>query len=69
MCEVTKMDKARNNNITRGTTNVIAILKKMEGRKLQWYGEVRRREESYVGIRVLGMVVPGERTRHRPRQK
>ena len=51
MCGVTKMDKARN-NIIRGTMKVVAISKKVQERRFQWYAHERRKEESYIGIRV-----------------
>ena len=28
---------------------------------MKWYGHVLRREDEYVGTRVLGMEVPGEK--------
>ena len=31
--------------------------------RLKWYGHVLRQEEEYVGKRVMGMEVPGKRTR------
>ena len=52
MCGVTKLDKIRNERI-RGTTKVGEITKKVEERRLKWYGHVMRREEHYVGRRAM----------------
>ena len=35
----------------------------------KWYGHVSRREDEYVGKRVLGMEVPGKRRRGRPKRR
>ena len=34
----------------------------MQERRLNWYGHVTRREDNYVGKRVLEMEVPGQRS-------
>ena len=68
MCGVTKMDKIRNERI-RGTVKAEKISKKIQERRLQWYGHVRRREDGYVGRRVMEMEVPGRRGRGRPKQR
>ena len=62
MCEVTKLDKIRNERI-RGTTKVGEITKKAQERRLKWYGHVMRREEHYVGRRAMVMKVQGRRKR------
>ena len=51
MSGVTKLDRIRNERI-RGTKNV-------QESRLKWYGHVLRREEEYVGKRVMGMEVRG----------
>ena len=56
---VTKMDRIRNERI-RGTTKVGEISKKVQESRLKWYGHVSRREDEYVGKRVMGMEVPGK---------
>ena len=33
----------------------------MQERRLNWYGHVTRREDNYVGKRVLEIEVPGQR--------
>ena len=37
--------------------------------RLKWYGHVSRREDEYVGKRVMGMEVPGKRRRGRPKRR
>ena len=37
--------------------------------RLKWYGHVFRREDEYVGKRVMGMEVPGKRRRGRPNRR
>ena len=36
---------------------------------LKWYGHVLRREDEYVGKRVMAMEVPGKRRRGRPKRR
>ena len=43
--------------------------KKVQESTLKWYGHVLRREEEYVGKRVMMMEVPGKRSRGRPKQR
>ncbi|XP_066953239.1 uncharacterized protein [Macrobrachium rosenbergii] len=68
MCGVTKMDRIKNERI-RGTTKVVELSKKAQERRLQWHGHVMRRDESYVGRRVMQMEVPGRRVRGRPERR
>ena len=65
---VTKLDKIRNERI-RGTTKVGEITKKVQERRLKWYGHVMRREEHYVGGRAMVMKVQGRRKRGRPKRR
>ena len=37
--------------------------------KARWYGHVKRRQEDYVGKRMMEMAVPGRRKRGRPRRR
>ena len=67
MCEVTKLDKIRNERIRR-TTKVGEITKKVQERRLKWYGHVMRREKHYVGRRAMVMKVQGRRNRGRPKR-
>ena len=67
---VTKLDKIRNERIRRVhllATKVGEIEKKVHERSLKYYGHVMRRQEHYVGRRVMGMKVQGRRKRGRPK--
>ena len=39
-----------------------------EGR-LRWYGHVMRRDQEYVGRRVMEMELPGKRRKGRPKER
>ena len=43
--------------------------KKVQESRLKWYGHVLRREDEYVGKRVMLMEVPGKRRRGRPKRR
>ena len=45
------------------------ISKKVQESRLKWYGHVLRREEEYVGKRVMVMEAPGKRRRGRPKRR
>ena len=45
------------------------ISKKVQESRLKWYGHVLRRVDVYVGKRVTGMEVPGERKRGRLKRR
>ena len=66
MSRVTKLDRIRNERI-RGTTKVGEISKKVQESRLKWH--VLRREEEYVGKRVMVIEVPGKRRRGRPKRR
>ena len=68
MCGVTRRDKIKNDYI-RGTVKVTEITKKLQERRLQWFGHVMRKEEESVCRRVMNMEVPGKRRRGRPRKR
>ena len=68
MCGVTKMDRLTNDRI-RGTTKVGELSKKVQERRLKWFGHVTRREENYIGKRVMRMEVQGRRKRGRPKRR
>ena len=55
MSGVTKLDRIRNERI-RGTTKVGEISEKVQESRLKWYGHVLRREDQYVGKRVMAML-------------
>ncbi|XP_066968144.1 uncharacterized protein [Macrobrachium rosenbergii] len=67
MCRVTKVDRLKNERI-RGTTKVVELSEKTRESRLQWCGHVMRRDETYVGRRVMQMEVPGGRARGRPKR-
>ena len=66
--EITKMDKVRNECVRRkvGGEN---IEEKIREARLRWYGHMRRREDSYVGRKVLDMEVSGKCPRERPKTR
>ena len=68
MCRVMKVDTIRNERIRR-TTKVGEITKKVQERRLKWYGHVMRREERNVGRRVMVMKVQGRRERGKPKRR
>ena len=45
------------------------ITKKVQERRLKWYGHVMRREEHCVGRRAMVMEVQGRRKRGRPKRR
>ena len=59
MSGVTKLDRIMIERI-RGTTKVGEISKKVQESRLKWYGHVLRREDEYVGKRVMGTAVRGK---------
>ena len=67
-CGVTRTDRVRNEDIREriGVTNIGARCRRA---RLRWFGHVKRREENYVGRRMLSMVPPGVTGRGRPRQR
>ena len=66
--EDVKRDRIRNER-SRGTAKVVEISKKVQESRLKWYGHVLKREEEYVGKRVMGMEVPAKRRRGRPKRR
>ena len=65
---VTKLDRIRNERI-RGATKVSKISKKVQESRLKWYGHALRREDEYVGKRVMAMEVAVKRRRGRPKRR
>ena len=45
------------------------LTKKVQERRLRWYGHVMRSEEHYVGRRAMVMKVQGRRKRGRPKRR
>ena len=65
---VTRKDKIRNQYVRR-TAKIAKLGDKLRNARLRWYGPVKRREEDYMGKRMLEMAVPGIRKRGRPRRR
>ena len=65
---VTRKDKIRNEYV-RGTAKIAKLGDKLRNVRLRWYGHVKRREEDYVGKRMMEMALPGRRKRGRTKEK
>ena len=65
---VTRKDKIRNEYI-RSTVKVERLGMKMREGRLRWYGHVMRRDQEYVGKKMMEMELPGKRKRGRPKKK
>ena len=65
---VTRKDKIRNEHI-RSTVKVERLGIKMREGRLRWYGDVMRRDQEYVGKKMMEMELPGKRRRGRPKRK
>ena len=64
----TRKDRIKNEHV-RGTVKVGQISRKAREARLRWYGHVKRREDAYVGRRVLEMELPEERKVGRPKRR
>ena len=64
---VTRKDKIRNKHI-RSTVKVKRLGMKMREGRLRWYGHVMRREQEYVGRKMIEMELSGKR-RRRPKRR
>ena len=60
-----QQERIRNETI-RNEMKVTEIHKKVQERRLGWYGHVMQMDENYVGKRVLAMEVKSERRKGRP---
>ena len=67
-CGVTKMDRITNQEI-RNRTKVTEVHKKIQEKRLRWFGHVSRREESHITRRILEMEVEGRRRPGRPSRR
>ena len=65
---VTRKDKIRNEHI-RSNVKVERLGMKMRERRLRWYGHVMRRDQEYVGRKMMEMELPGKRRRGRPKRR
>ena len=61
---VTRRDKIKNEHI-RSTVKIERLGMKMREGRLRWYGHVMRRDQEYVGRKMMEMELPGKR-RGRP---
>ena len=65
---VTRRGKVRN-SLIRGTAKITEVTKKVQGRRMQWFGHIKRRKEEYVGRRILDVELEGRRQRGRPKKR
>ena len=65
---VMRKDKIRNEYI-RSTIKVERLGTKMREGRLRWYQHVMRRDQEYVGRKMMEMELPGKRKRGRPKRR
>ena len=65
---VTRKDKIRNEHI-RSSVKVERLGMKMREGRLKWYGHVMKRDQEYVGRKMMEMELPGKRKRGRPKSR
>ena len=65
---VTRKDKMRNEHI-RSTVKVEQLEMKMREGWRRWYGHVMRRDQEYVGRKMMEMELLGKRKRGRPKRR
>ena len=65
---VTRKDKIRNEHI-RSTVKVERLGMKMREGRLRWYEHVMRKDQEYVGRKMMEMELPGKRKRGRPKRR
>ena len=65
---VTRKDKISNEHI-RSTVKVERLGMKMREGRLRWYGHVMRKDQEYVGRKMMEMELPGKRRRGRPKRR
>ena len=65
---VTRKDKIRNEHI-RSTVKVERLEMKMREGRLRWYGHVMRRDQEYVGRKMMEMELPGKRRKGRLKRR
>ena len=65
---MTRKDKIRNEHI-RSTVKVERLGMKMREGRLRWYGHVMRRDQDYVGRKMMEMELPGKRKRGRLKRR
>ena len=65
---VTSKDKIRNEHI-RSTVKVERLGMKMREGRVKLYGHVMKRDQEYVGRKMMEMELPGKRKRGRPKRR
>ena len=65
---VTKKDKIRNEHIW-STVKVERLGMKMREGRLRWYGHFMRRDQEYIGRKMMETELPGKRKRGRPKRR
>ena len=65
---VTRKNKIRNDYI-RSTVKVERLGMKMREGRLRWYGHVMRRDQEYVGRKMMKMELLGKRKRGRTKRR
>ena len=65
---VTRKDKIRNKYI-RGAVKVEQLGMKMREGRLRWYGHVMRKDQEYVGRKMMEMELLGKRKRGRTKRR
>ena len=65
---VTRKDKIRNEHI-RSTVKVERLGMKIREGRVRWYEHVMRRDQEYVGRKMMEMELPGKRKRGRPKKR
>ena len=65
---VTRKDKIRNGYI-RGTDKVERLGMKIREGRLRWYGHVMRRDQEYVGRKMMQIKLLGKKKRGRPNRR
>ena len=62
------LDKITNEYI-RGTAQVGRFGERRREARLRWFGHVRRKDDGYIGRRMLRKELPGKRKRGRPKRR
>ena len=57
------------NQYIRGTAQVGKFGEKTREARLRWYGHIRRKDDGYIGRRMLRMELPGKRKWGRPERR
>ena len=67
-CGHTRLDRIENSKI-REKMRVTEVHRKIQEKRLRWYGHMLRREKDHVTRKTLDMVVEGKRKSGRPRRR